>query len=98
MIGDGGLENKMWLYQHKVVVFADHNGLEAEVRDWYSVPCIDERCTNRKRPNSCPFLHLEESSRFEFQIMDGTIQEANSCVDGFKEGIRLVKEQKRERN
>ena len=78
---------KTWLYPHKVVVLWKNDAMKAEIRDWYAVPCIPEKCTNKKRQHSCRFRHNDGSSGFEFQIMDGTLAEAKSCAAGFNGGV-----------
>ena len=83
---------KTWLYPHKVVILSKDDKLKAEIREWHDVPCIPEKCTNKDRPNSCRFRHNDGSSEFEFQIMDGTLTEANSCAAGFNEGVHMKKE------
>ena len=82
-------QKKTWLYLYKVVILLKDAKLNAEIREWYDAPCIPEKCTNKERPNSCPFRHNDGSSAFEFQIMDGTLTEANNCAAGFNYGVTL---------
>ena len=89
-------KKKTWLYPYKVVILLKDDKLNAEIREWYDAPCIPEKCTNKERPNSCPFRHNDGSSAFEFQLMDGNLTEANHCAAGFNDGVDKTREELRE--